>query len=92
MTEHTEKRTEVRLPIDSELTVTILGDNSSITARSKNMSGSGILIESDQGIAEGTKVNISLTAEKSAFNTDGEVIRVVEGEKLFMLGIKLARD
>ena len=91
MTDHSEKRSEVRLPIDSDLTITILDDNSTISAKSKNMSGSGILLESDHGIAEQTKINISLSAEKAAFNTDGEVVRLVEADDAFMIGVKLSR-
>ena len=92
MADFNEKRTEVRLPIDSDITVTILEDSSTITAKSKNMSGSGILLESNHGITEGTQVNIRLTAEKAAFNTNGEVIRLVEGDDNFMIGVKLLRD
>ncbi len=76
---HNEKRSFIRLKIDTMVTFTITGGSSErYQGRCKNISGAGLLIETEKKLKVGTRISVTVPSENSEFsnlNTTAEVIR-----------------
>lgn len=84
-----DRRAEVRLPINAAITLTILPDNYKIEGVCCNMSASGILIRSKEKVKAGTQLLLTMQEGKIDFSSEGEVIRLVEDDKEYLIAIKL---
>ena len=74
---YSEKRNFIRMKINTP--VEIQAGNEKFTARCKDLSGSGVLIQADRALALGTSVEIFIQQEGEKllpFRATGEVVRV----------------
>jgi len=73
-----EKRNFTRMRINTPVTFTIEGKTASHEAKCKNISGAGMLLETDQSLELGTKIRLTVPSEQSAshnLNVLAEVVR-----------------
>lgn len=88
---YSEKRNFIRMKINAPVEVTA-GDQK-FTARCKDLSGSGLLIQTEQAIALGTAVEVLIEQEGEKllpFRATGEVVRVDPvNPSGFILGLSL---
>ena len=87
---YSEKRSEIRLPINAKIDITLKEDNFKLQGVCCNMSASGILVRTKEKIKPGTELLLQMSEGKLDFSADGEVIRLVEDEKHFLVAIKLS--
>lgn len=89
---YSEKRNFIRMKINAPVEVT--AGNEKFTARCKDLSGSGILIQTEQALALGTSVEICIPQEGEKllpFRASGEVVRVDPvNPSGFILGLALS--
>ncbi len=88
---YSEKRNFIRMKINAPVEVT--AGSETFTARCKDLSGSGILIQTDRALALGTTVGIVIQQEGDKllpFRATGEVVRVDPvNPSGFILGLSL---
>ncbi|MFT3930702.1 MAG: PilZ domain-containing protein [Spongiibacteraceae bacterium] len=88
---YSEKRNFIRMKINAPVEVS--AGNEKFTARCKDLSGSGILIQTDRALALGTAVEIYIQQEGDKllpFRATGEVVRVDPvNPSGFILGLSL---
>lgn len=73
---YNEKRGFIRMRIDAPVQVD--ADGQQFTARCKDLSGSGMLLASDRGLALGTEVNVTIEQEgknRQPFRATATVVR-----------------
>ncbi|HET8711372.1 MAG TPA: PilZ domain-containing protein [Spongiibacteraceae bacterium] len=89
---YSEKRNFIRMKINAP--VDIKAGNEQFTARCKDLSGSGILIQTDRALALGTSVEVCIQQEGDKlvpFRATGEVVRVDPvNPSGFILGLSLS--
>ena len=76
-----EKRNFTRMKIDTMITFTLEGRNDRYEARCKNISGAGLLLETEKKLEEGSKINVSIPSESGDIenlNASADVIRCLE--------------
>ena len=88
---YNEKRSFIRMRIDADISFTIENQSETYSGRCKNISGAGILIETEKKVDTGTKLEVTVPSESPDIdNLDAivEVMRVeAQPEKhLFILG------
>lgn len=74
---YNEKRNFIRMKINTPVQVEV--DGETFIARCKDLSGSGVLIQSDKAVALGTMVEIRIEQEggkHQPFRASGEVVRL----------------
>lgn len=86
--DYSEKRAERRFPINSEVHMT-LSNNKTVTGRCCNISGSGMLVQSDKPATVGGTVQLSIQEGKIDFKAEAEVVRVTEEEDSFLIALKV---
>ena len=64
---YNEKRDFIRMKVDTEVTLTLDGTNEQVTAFCRDLSGTGMLIETNQAIEEGTVCDTRLPSNNEAF-------------------------
>lgn len=86
-----EKRNFTRMRINTLVTFTAEGKNEVHEARCKNISGAGMLLETDQQLTLGDKVHLTVPSEQSASNSLNVLAEVVRIKPLtngkFELGV-----
>ena len=86
-----EKRHFTRMRINTLVTFTVEGKNGSYEARCKNISGAGMLLETDQSLELGSKIHLTIPSEQSTSNNLNVLTEVVRAKPLannkFELGI-----
>jgi|GEM_PF-64223 len=78
--DYSEKRNFTRMSIDTPIRLTYEGSKESIEGRCKNLSGTGMLIETGKRLKIGNKVHIVVPSERPELknlNALAEVIRVI---------------
>jgi hypothetical protein len=89
---YSEKRNFIRMKINAP--VEIKAGNEQFTARCKDLSGSGILIQTDRAVPLGTSVEIFIQQDGEKllpFRATGEVVRVDPvNPSGFILGLSLS--
>jgi len=89
---YSEKRNFIRMKINAP--VQVKAGDESFTARCKDLSGSGILIQTERALALGTAVEIFIEQEGDKllpFRATGEVVRVDPvNPSGFILGLSLS--
>ena len=92
-----EKRSFIRLKIDTIVTFTITGGSSErYQGRCKNISGAGLLIETEKKLRVGDKLLVTVPTESAEFsnlNTSVEVIRCtnIQGQHKFEAGLVIKK-
>ena len=87
-----EKRSEKRFPINSEVKITIKSSNKTITGRCMNISGSGLLISTDKAIGTDKEVLIDISEGKIEYGAEAAVVRCEETNGQFLIGIKVTNQ
>lgn len=75
-----EKRNFIRMKIDTMITFSIVGGSERYEGKCKNLSGNGMLIETEKKLKLGDNVSIVVPSENSEFanlNATAEVLRVI---------------
>lgn len=73
-----EKRGFIRMKLDAMVSYTIEGKQERYEGRCKNISGAGLLLETNKKITQGTRLNITIPSENpniENLNATVEVIR-----------------
>lgn len=73
-----EKRSFIRLKLDTMVSFTVAGKNERYQGRCKNISGAGLLFETEKKLSVGTKLIVIVPSDKAEFSNlsaDVEVIR-----------------
>jgi len=90
-----DKRDFYRMMLNSEVIVTIIDDeaNSQITATCRDLSATGLAIETDRPLAIATQVKIKLdsaSGQVQSLDMRGKVVRIEEeGEGCYLVGITI---
>lgn len=74
---YNEKRNFIRMKINTPIQVTV--GNEQFVARCKDLSGAGVLIQTDRAVALGTTVEIYIEPDGDKhlpFRASGEIVRV----------------
>lgn len=87
-----EKRREKRFPISSRVKITTNPDAKIIMGVCMNISGSGLLISTDQAIAADKTIVIDISEGKIEYSAEAVVIRCDENNGKFMIGIKVTNQ
>ncbi len=86
-----EKRHFTRMRINTVVTFTQVGKNEPHEARCKNISGAGMLLETDQSLELGAKIHLTVPSEQSTSHNLNVLAEVVRAKPLannkFELGI-----
>ncbi len=90
--DYNEKRIESRFPINSTVKITVPGSVTPIVGTCCNISGSGLLIRTDKGIAVDKKVLIDINEGKIEFSAEAVIVRNQEDEGSFLLGIRVTNQ
>lgn len=64
---YNEKRDFIRMKVDTEVTLTLNGGSEQVKAYCRDLSGTGMLIEVDEPIDEGTVCDTRLPSNNEAF-------------------------
>ncbi|WP_281561322.1 PilZ domain-containing protein [Thalassomonas sp. RHCl1] len=90
-----DKRNFYRMMLNSEVTITIIDDetNRQMTATCRDMSAEGMAIEMDYPLDLGTRVRVrveSSTQSIQSLDAQGRVVRVEEeGPDCYLVGVKI---
>jgi len=92
---YNEKRDFIRMKVETEVTLTLNGTGEQVKAYCRDLSGTGMLIESTQEIKEGTVCTTRLPSNNEAFpalDAKVKVLRCItseEDEDRFSLGMEI---
>lgn len=91
---YNEKRDFIRMKVDTEVTLTLDGTNEQVTAFCRDLSGTGMLIETNQAIEEGTVCDTRLPSNNEAFPALDARVKVLrctpgEDEETYHLGAEI---
>lgn len=75
------KRSFIRMKLRSEVALRAIDGDTQFNGACMDMSGSGLLIQTDAPFAVGDKVHVSITAKESSVSYVTEVMRVEEGDE-----------
>ena len=89
--EHNEKRNFIRMRIDAVITFSVEGKAEKYTGRCKNISGAGILIETDKKLDIGTRLEVTVPSESPDIDNLDAIVEVMRVESFpekhnYMLG------
>ncbi len=76
---YTEKRNFIRMRVDANVSFTTAESQEKHNGRCRNLSGTGMLLETNKKLRVGNKINITLPSERSELpnlEATAEVIRV----------------
>lgn len=86
-----EKRNFTRMRINTQVTFSIEGKSTTYKAHCKNISGAGMLLETEQQVELGTMIDLTIPSEQTQSNDLNVVAEVVRTKTLpngkFELGI-----
>ena len=74
---YNEKRDFIRMKVDTEITIAVDGTDEAHKAYCRDLSGTGMLIEVDEQIAEGTICDTRLPSQNDSFPALDAKIKVV---------------
>jgi len=74
---YNEKRDFIRMKVDTEVTLTLNGSNEQVSAYCRDLSGTGMLIEVAEAVAEGTVCDTRLPSNNDAFPALDAKIKVL---------------
>jgi c-di-GMP-binding flagellar brake protein YcgR len=88
---YTEKRELVRMRINTPAQISLANQAETISAVCKELSGTGMQVSSEQAIAAGTTVEVTIPASEGQepFLASAEVVRVDGKEGSYTLALKL---
>jgi hypothetical protein len=82
----TEKRQERRFPISATVLITV-ANNKTVEGVCRNISGSGLLVETDKLVRTGRQVRIDIQKGRINFSADATIVRAEEQDGKFLLGV-----
>ena len=85
-----EKREYARMAIDAELSCTLLGEGTSFSGKGRNISHSGIQFETDNLLAPGTSLEISIDSQSNKIMPMTATVNVLRVEPLEKTGFRVA--
>lgn len=91
---YNEKRDFIRMKVDTEVTLTLEGTNKQVSAYCRDLSGTGMLIEVGEEIAEGTVCDTRLPSNNEAFpalDAQVKILRCTPSEdgETFQIGAEI---
>ncbi len=91
-----EKRSFIRMKIDTMVTFTVDGGSERYNGRCKNISGAGMLLETEKKLALGTRLYLTVPSENSELNNlnaQVEVIRIIShpDQHKFEIGVVIKK-
>ena len=91
--DYSEKRDFIRMKVDTEISLTFENSDNTMKAVCRDLSGTGMLIETNEPLVEGSEFNTSLPSSNEAFpsfETKVKVIRCRPAENgNFMIGTEI---
>ncbi len=87
---YSEKRNFIRMKIDTPVQLRCNGDT--VTAHCRDLSGSGLLLASEQALPLNADVEVHIAQEgenRQSFNASAKVVRVDEADSGFIIGLAL---
>ena len=88
-----EKRDFIRMKVDTEITLSLDNHNKNVKGICRDLSGTGMLIEVEEEVTEGTICNTTLPSSNDAFpslDASIKIIRCTEiNEGKFQLGTEI---
>jgi len=88
-----EKRDFIRMKVDTEIILNLTNSDKRVSGYCKDLSGTGMLIEVDEAVAEGETCKTTLPSNNDAFPSLEATIKVLRctqaGEKSFQLGTEI---
>ncbi len=88
--DYSEKRDFIRMKVDTEIILSIEEPAQKIKGICRDLSGTGMLIEVNTAIAEGTSLNTSLPSSNAAFPSFETAVKVIRCTPMdnghFMIG------
>ncbi|UZE94711.1 PilZ domain-containing protein [Alkalimarinus alittae] len=91
--DYSEKRDFIRMKVDTTIRLTFDDSEKTMTAVCKDLSGTGMLIETSDALAENSEFHTSLPSSNPAFpafETKVKVIRCAESEDgRFLIGTEI---
>ncbi len=95
MKEYDEKRSLLRMRVGSKIQVRACDTEESYDAVCRNLSGTGMGLQMDRRVAEGTEFTTSLPSASEHFPALDALIRVVrcvkEEDDRFLVGVEIVR-
>jgi len=91
--DYSEKRDFIRMKVDTEISLTFENSDNTMKAVCRDLSGTGMLIETNEPLTEGSEFNTSLPSSNEAFpsfETKVKVIRCRPAENgNFLIGTEI---
>ncbi|MFD2230564.1 PilZ domain-containing protein [Alkalimarinus sediminis] len=91
--DYSEKRDFIRMKVDTQISLSFENSDLTMTAVCKDLSGTGMLIETDDPLAENSEFHTSLPSSNPAFpafETKVKVIRCEESDNgKFLIGAEI---
>lgn len=91
--DYSEKRDFIRMKVDTEISLSFENSDKTMTAICRDLSGTGMLIETGESLIEGSEFNTSLPSTNPSFpsfETKVKVIRCEETESgKFLIGTEI---
>ncbi len=72
-----EKRDFIRMKVDTEVVLTLDGENRNVKGYCRDLSGTGMLIEVEEAIAEGSQCKTTLPSNNEAFPSLDATVKVL---------------
>lgn len=95
MREYKEKRDFIRMKIDAEVTLTIDSHGKQIAGKCKDLSGSGLSVDTSEALETGIHVQVTLPSRNPAFSAFESEATVTRCERRddgsFGIGLELQR-
>lgn len=82
MRDFSEKRDFIRMKVNAEVDVSVLGDDRKIRGICRDLSGTGMLLEVAEPITVGSELNASLPSNNDSFPAFDTKVRVIRCEPL----------
>jgi len=92
--DHTEKRDYSRMEINATVTYTLQGEDQTHTGECKDLSHTGLFLVSDQSIAKGQILEVTIDSKNGNFEpmkATVEVIRVEPVSDKYSMGCKITK-
>lgn len=75
--DYSEKRDFIRMKVDTEISLSFENSDQTIKAVCRDLSGTGMLIEVDEPLTEGSEFNTSLPSSNEAFPSFETKVKVI---------------
>jgi hypothetical protein len=90
--DYDEKRREKRFPISSTVQITIPNTKTPIIGTCCNISGSGLLIQTEKAVPMKSNVLIDISEGKIEFSAEGVIVRCDKNDDGYYIGVKITEQ